>query len=125
MPNEATFPFEEMNITLKGGERLELRGSELDAALQYLPTQGYPPLLKTLGEFTKQIHDPPHWDRRKIIITNGSQCGISKSIEMIVHEGDPVLVPNPLYAGVEITVSRFYFLLMLKCYLRESLCKYD
>lgn len=101
MPNEVTFPFEEIQILLKDGQRLELRDGELSAALQYIPTQGYPPLVNTLKEFTLKIHQPPCWENCELLVTNGSQDGLSKSIEMCIQEGDPVLMPNPLYAGIE------------------------
>lgn len=105
MPNEQTFPFERIAIVLKDGTTFDLNGAELGAALQYIPSQGYPPLLNTLRDFTKYVHEPPNWDFSDVLITNGSQDGISKSLEMIVQEGDPVLVQNPLYAGTETVVS--------------------
>lgn len=40
-------------------------------------------------------------------MTNGSQDGISKTLEMLVEEGDSVLVQNPLYAGTEIILKPF------------------
>lgn len=107
MPNETTFPFEEIQIRLKNGQHLLLRDQELGAGLQYIPTQGYPPLVNTLKEFTLKIHQPPAWDRSELIITNGSQDGISKTIEMCVQECDCVLVPNPLYAGIEIILKPY------------------
>lgn len=107
MPNEMTFPFEQINVVLKNGSQFTLEGPELHSALQYIPTQGYPPLVMSLKEFTYQVHQPPHWDKREIIITNGSQDGISKSLEMIVEEGDDVLVQDPLYVGTEIILKPF------------------
>lgn len=108
MPNETTFPFQAINILMKDGSTLSLQGQQLNSALQYIPTQGYPPLLKKLKDFTLQIHNPPNWEDRDLIMTNGSQDGISKTLEMVVEEGDSVLVQNPLYTGTEIVVSRFY-----------------
>ncbi|CAH0550715.1 unnamed protein product [Brassicogethes aeneus] len=107
MPNEVTFPIAAMNIVLKDGSSFNLTGSSLNAGLQYIPSQGYPPLIETLKDFTRQIHDPPKWSDRDIIVTNGSQDGISKSLEMIVEEGDSVLVQNPLYTGTEIILKPF------------------
>lgn len=111
MPNDGSFPFEVINVILKDGSSFKLQGGELAASLQYLPSQGYPPLLKTLKEFTFFIHEPPNWQNTDIIITNGSQCGISKSIEMCIEDGVPILVQNPLYTGTEIVVRPivFYF----------------
>lgn len=107
MPNEVTFPFESINVTLKDGSQFSLKGARLNSALQYIPTQGYPPLVKLLQEFTKQVHNPPNWQNYETLMTNGSQDGISKSLEMLVEEGDDVLVQDPLYTGTEIIVSKF------------------
>lgn len=46
MPNEETFPFTEITVKLKDGVKFTLEGEELGAALQYIPSQGYPPLLQ-------------------------------------------------------------------------------
>jgi len=46
MPNEETFPFTEISVKLYDGTSFTLDESELAAALQYIPTQGYPPLLQ-------------------------------------------------------------------------------
>ncbi|XP_022915117.1 kynurenine/alpha-aminoadipate aminotransferase, mitochondrial [Onthophagus taurus] len=105
MPNESTFPFERFDITMKDGSVMSLKGSTLGAALQYIPTQGYPPLLKTLKDFTLKVHNPPNWNRSDVLITNGSQDGLSKALEMCIQEGEPLLVQNPLYAGIEIIIS--------------------
>lgn len=105
MPNEVTFPFESMHVTLKDGSAFTIKGSLLAAGLQYMPTQGYPPLVKTLKEFTQQVHQPPNWEDRELLITTGSQDGISKSIEMCIQDGEPVIVQNPLYVGTEVVVS--------------------
>ncbi|KAL1502238.1 hypothetical protein ABEB36_007411 [Hypothenemus hampei] len=107
MPNEVTFPFQAINIVMKDGTTLSIQGQQLNSALQYIPTQGYPPLLKKLKEFILQVHNPPNWSDRELIMTNGSQEGISCSLEMIVEEGDSVLVQNPLYAGTEIILKPF------------------
>ncbi|KAH1006714.1 hypothetical protein HUJ05_007422 [Dendroctonus ponderosae] len=107
MPNEVTFPFQAINILMKDGSTLSLQGQQLNSALQYIPTQGYPPLLKKLKDFTQQIHNPPNWQDRDLIMTNGSQDGISKTLEMVVEEGDSVLVQNPLYTGTEIVLKPF------------------
>lgn len=107
MPNEVTFPFEQINVVLKDGSQFTLQGPELHSALQYIPTQGYPPLVQSLKAFTNQVHQPPHFEQREVLVTNGSQDGISKSLEMIVEEGDDVLVQNPLYTGTEIILKPF------------------
>ncbi|KAK9704210.1 Aminotransferase class I and II [Popillia japonica] len=107
MPNELTFPFEQIDITMKDGSIMTLKGSILGSALQYIPTQGYPPLVKTLKEFTYKVHQPPNWENSELLVINGSQDGISKSIEMCIQEGEPVVVQNPLYAGIEIIINPY------------------
>jgi kynurenine/2-aminoadipate aminotransferase len=49
MPNEETFPFTEISIKLSDGSDFVLEGNELAAALQYIPSQGFPPLLQVGG----------------------------------------------------------------------------
>ncbi|XP_077303027.1 kynurenine/alpha-aminoadipate aminotransferase, mitochondrial-like isoform X2 [Arctopsyche grandis] len=107
MPNEKVFPFKEINILLKDGTKLDLINKELDIALQYIPSQGYPKLLTNLKEFQKKIHNPPNWEDRDIIVTSGSQDGIYKSIELLVNKGDPVLFPTPLYSGTDIIMKPY------------------
>lgn len=46
MPNEETFPFTEISVKLNDGSDFVLEGEELAAALQYIPSQGFPPLLQ-------------------------------------------------------------------------------
>lgn len=46
MPNEETFPFTEISVKLYDGSSFTLDDGELGAALQYIPTQGYPPLVQ-------------------------------------------------------------------------------
>lgn len=107
MPNELTFPFEKLNVVMKDGSNFSIKGAQLGAALQYIPTQGYPPLVKLLKDFTQQIHRPPFWEHCELMVTNGSQDGISKSIEMCIQEGEPVVVQNPLYSGTEVVLKPF------------------
>ncbi|XP_050584640.1 kynurenine/alpha-aminoadipate aminotransferase, mitochondrial-like [Bombus affinis] len=105
MPNEETFPFAEISIKLKDGSSFTLDERELASALQYIPTQGYPPLLQSLREFQRRTHAPPLWESRDIVIVSGSQDGLSKTLEAILGPGDPLLVHDPFYPGVEVVVS--------------------
>ncbi|XP_017775231.1 PREDICTED: kynurenine/alpha-aminoadipate aminotransferase, mitochondrial [Nicrophorus vespilloides] len=107
MPNEMTFPFENINVNLKDGSTFSISGPELGASLQYIPTQGYPQLLQKLKEWTLFSHNPPNWDKREVLVTSGSQDGISRSIEMCISEGDAMLVQEPFYAGTEAVLKSF------------------
>ncbi|KAL0134558.1 hypothetical protein PUN28_001387 [Cardiocondyla obscurior] len=105
MPNEEVFPFTKISVKLYDGSDLTLDDKELAAALQYVPTQGYPPLLQTLREFQRRAHAPPLWESRDIVVVSGSQDGLSKTLEAIIGTGDPILVPDVFYPGVEVVVA--------------------
>lgn len=105
MPNEETFPFTEIAIKLNDGSSFTLDQRELASALQYIPTQGYPPLLQSLREFQRRAHAPPLWESRDIVIVSGAQDGLSKTLEAIIGPGDPLLVHDPFYPGVEVVVA--------------------
>ncbi|XP_071452642.1 kynurenine/alpha-aminoadipate aminotransferase, mitochondrial-like [Hetaerina americana] len=98
-PNPRTFPFAETKITLKDGTTFTLSGKSLESALQYQPTQGYPPLVKQLREMTLKTHNPPNWENYEILVTTGSQDGLSKAFDMSLEEGEPVIVQHPIYTG--------------------------
>ncbi|XP_046394821.1 kynurenine/alpha-aminoadipate aminotransferase, mitochondrial-like [Ischnura elegans] len=98
-PNPETFPFAETKFTLKDGTTFTLTGKALEAALQYQPTPGYPAMRKQLFEIMKKTHNPPNWDNYDIIVTSGSQDGLSKAFEMSLEEGEPVIVQDPIYTG--------------------------
>ncbi|XP_076668048.1 kynurenine/alpha-aminoadipate aminotransferase, mitochondrial [Andrena cerasifolii] len=107
MPNEETFPFKEISIKLNDGSSFTLKERELGAALQYIPTQGYPPLLQSLREFQRRAHAPPLWESRDIVIVSGAQDGLSKTLETIIGPGDPLLIHDPFYPGVEVVVAPY------------------
>ncbi|XP_031832419.1 kynurenine/alpha-aminoadipate aminotransferase, mitochondrial isoform X1 [Nomia melanderi] len=107
MPNEKTFPFTEISVKLKDGSSFTLEERDLAVALQYLPTQGYPPLLQSLREFQRRAHAPPLWESRDIVIVSGAQDGLSKTLEAIIGPGDPLLVHDPFYPGVEVVVAPY------------------
>ncbi|XP_012262052.1 kynurenine/alpha-aminoadipate aminotransferase, mitochondrial-like [Athalia rosae] len=105
MPNEETFPITEINLKLLDGLNITLKGDELGAALQYIPSQGFPPLLETIRDLQKKLHSPPLWEMREIVIVAGGQDGLSKALEAIVEPEDPVLVQDPFYAGAEVVLA--------------------
>ncbi|KAL7296390.1 hypothetical protein TKK_0010403 [Trichogramma kaykai] len=105
MPNEEMFPFTEMTIKLNDGTDFVLEGEELGAALQYIPSQGYPPLLQAFREFQRKAHMPPNWENREMIVVAGGQDGCSKVLEAIVGPGEPIITQNPLYPGVTVVIA--------------------
>ncbi|XP_015610515.1 kynurenine/alpha-aminoadipate aminotransferase, mitochondrial isoform X1 [Cephus cinctus] len=105
MPNEETFPFVEMRVKLNDGSSFVLEGEELGAALQYIPSQGYPLLLQAMREFQRKAHSPPLWESRDIVVVSGGQDGLSKALEAIIGPGDPVLVQDPFYPGAGVVIA--------------------
>ncbi|KZC06543.1 Kynurenine/alpha-aminoadipate aminotransferase, mitochondrial [Dufourea novaeangliae] len=98
MPNDKTFPFEEISIKYKGGHNIKLSGEDLRWSLQYGPSQGYLPLVKKMRDLQEYWHKPKYnqWD---VLVTPGSMEGCSKVFEMTLEIGDPVMVQVPAYNG--------------------------
>ncbi|KAK6637666.1 hypothetical protein RUM44_008088 [Polyplax serrata] len=107
LPNTTTFPFEEIAIRLNDGSCITLKERILHDSLQYIPTQGYPPLLEKLREIVWQHHRPPSWDLCEILVTPGAQDGICKAVEMSLREGEAVIVQNPTYSGTACLLEPF------------------
>ena len=72
---------------------------EKDAAraLQYSPTEGYPPLRELLAERLRR--DGMHVEQENVLITSGSQQALSLLGALLVNPGDRVLVEQPTYLG--------------------------
>ncbi|XP_026500078.1 kynurenine/alpha-aminoadipate aminotransferase, mitochondrial [Vanessa tameamea] len=99
MPNEAIFPFTRLEMSTRSGESLVLEEKELATALQYLPSQGLPSLLKELRQFQQDLHRPPPLSR-DVIVTNGAQHGIYQCVEMLMDPGDPIITTEFTYTGI-------------------------
>ncbi|XP_014486347.1 PREDICTED: kynurenine/alpha-aminoadipate aminotransferase, mitochondrial-like [Dinoponera quadriceps] len=99
LPNTATFPIKDLSVTYEDGISLNLTKSELDTALQYMPSQGYKPLLEKWREFQKTWHTPQRkdWD---VAFTSGAMDACSKVFEMIIDEDEPIMLQIPTYVGI-------------------------
>jgi DNA-binding transcriptional MocR family regulator len=91
-PAPELFPVEEMiNITskvlLKNGTK----------ALQYGPTEGYPPLREAICRRMEKIHVNMAPDN--ILITSGSQQGLDFAGKIFINPGDKIIVEKPSYLG--------------------------
>ncbi|XP_063985556.1 kynurenine/alpha-aminoadipate aminotransferase, mitochondrial-like [Diachasmimorpha longicaudata] len=97
MPNTTLFPFQNLSFT-NGDKTTTLTPQELATALQYGPSPGYLPLLQKWKDFQKNRHNPlfENWG---IAIVPGSQDGFYKVLDMIIEEGDPIMVQAPGYTG--------------------------
>jgi len=96
-PNPATFPFSKMSVETTDGKTISLEGNRLKSALQYLPTQGYPPLVSWLKDLQRHVHQP--MSTTELVVTTGSQDGLCKALEMLMEPGEPVVVEDFVYAG--------------------------
>ncbi|KAE8748386.1 hypothetical protein FOCC_FOCC004818 [Frankliniella occidentalis] len=101
MPNPSTFPFSEIKVKLKTGEEYTVKGKDLDNALQYQPSTGYAELREILQEFIDQDHGKQDWKTRNVLISTGSNDGISRAVDMLLNVGDPIIIQHPLYSGIE------------------------
>jgi 2-aminoadipate transaminase len=66
-------------------------------ALQYSPTEGYPPLKEYLAESMQKYGVPALLSN--ILITNGSQQALDLIGKIFINEGDKVIVGKPTYLG--------------------------
>jgi len=68
--------------------------------------------LAQVGELQKMLHNPPVWSDTDIVITNGSQDGLCKAIEMMMTPNSYVIVQEPCYAGTLAIVIHLIKLLL-------------
>ncbi len=45
------------------------------------------------------MHNPPKWSDYDLVVTPGSQDGLCKSFEMLLNDGDAVIVEDFVYSG--------------------------
>jgi len=100
-PNPQMFPLTQITINVENGSPIDLSGPALQSALQYLPTNGHPILLKQLKNLQQETHNPDAkvWDNTDMVITSGSQDGLCKTFEMLMNHGSSVLVEDFVYSG--------------------------
>ncbi|KAK2581434.1 hypothetical protein KPH14_005109 [Odynerus spinipes] len=98
MPNTDTYPFKELDVSITDGTKIKLEGRDLAAAFQYGPSKGYLPLVKLYRELQMKWHSPKRndWD---VVFTCGSQDACVKVFEMVLDEGQPVMIQIPTYTA--------------------------
>jgi len=101
MPNPQLFPIDKVNLTLKDGTNLAICGEDLDKALQYSPSYGLPEFTNWIKQQQEREHKLksstiPDWD---VLVTTGSQDGLSKTFDLLLNEGEYVVTENPTYSG--------------------------
>ncbi|XP_075234732.1 kynurenine/alpha-aminoadipate aminotransferase, mitochondrial isoform X2 [Lycorma delicatula] len=99
IPNVNTFPFKSITVNLKDSSQFVIEGKDLEAALQYLPSKGYLPLIEKLKALQDMVHGAQDWNKRCVIVTSGAQEALCNAVEMSLNEGDSIIVPKHIYAG--------------------------
>ncbi|WP_432662029.1 PLP-dependent aminotransferase family protein [Wukongibacter baidiensis] len=92
LPAPELFPVEEMKKVSQ--KVLEENGRE---ALQYSPTEGFPPLREKIAKRMEFVGVNTEADN--ILITNGSQQGLDFSGKIFLNPDDVVIVESPSYLG--------------------------
>jgi kynurenine/2-aminoadipate aminotransferase len=101
MPNTEYFPIKAVDVHLKDGSTIAIKGSDMTTALQYSPSYGLPELVEWLKGYQEKEHRPPYGSREEwhVCVTNGSSDANSKAFDMLIQEGDYVFTENPTYSG--------------------------
>jgi aspartate/methionine/tyrosine aminotransferase len=63
----------------------------------YADIQGEPRLRRAVVEKLARDQDLHYDSDREILITDGATCGIAVGLAALLHPGDAVLLPNPIY----------------------------
>jgi 2-aminoadipate transaminase len=92
MPGNALLPVDIID-ELYGGLSLQ----ERQAALQYGPTSGYPPLLESLTAYLSSRGIP--LSGQELLITSGGQQAINLVSKVMIDPGDLVVTENPSFIG--------------------------
>ncbi|MFP5394253.1 MAG: PLP-dependent aminotransferase family protein, partial [Gammaproteobacteria bacterium] len=92
LPSPATFPVEEMKAAFD-----KVLANNGKVALQYGPTDGYPPLREWIANFisTPDCRIAPE----QILMVSGSQQALDLLGKVMIDEGSRVLVETPSYLG--------------------------
>ncbi len=97
-PNPKTFVFDRMNLEFKGGKRISLERSELEAASQYGPSDAHPMLRKELVAW-HYWKDKVKLNDSQLVVLNGSQEGLFIMAYLFLEKEDSVVVSEPTYPG--------------------------
>ena len=100
MPNPGGFPVSGVKLTLKNGEEIDWSPQQTNQAFQYGVTWGLPPLVKFLKSMMTLLHGKQESKAWELLVTTGSQDGLSKSIDMLIDQGDSIILGAPGYPGL-------------------------
>lgn len=93
LPDPNVFPLDDLRKST-----LDVIDNDGKIAFQYGLTKGYSPLLETLADRMNE-KESVKCTKENIVITTGSQQGLSLAAMMFIDEGDMVLTESPSYLG--------------------------
>ena len=109
LPNPIGFPIDNIEISLKNGETIKWSPKDVMTALQYSNTFGIDELRQILIKYNCLLHNkifkPPNKNTKptadmwNVLVTAGSQDGLSKTFDMLISENDSIIVATPVYPG--------------------------
>lgn len=73
----------------------------------------YGPLIKQLQVLQDRTHGQQDWSRQSVVVTCGSCEPMANVFDMILSEGDSVIIPIPLYTATADAVSIIFNLIGL------------
>jgi DNA-binding transcriptional MocR family regulator len=93
---------------MTSSEKDPVKKIDLETALQYGMSEGYPPLVSFIRQFSKQVLHPavPHSDGVEVVMTCGSTDGFAKTLELFTN---PWTVGKPVEEKQSIMVEMFVY----------------
>jgi len=100
LPNAGLSPLQKLTFTLDNGRTFEFEGEYLNKMLLYSPTLGKPELLEWIRNFMQNQHGRDY-ERENLLtcVTSGSQDALQRAFDLILDEGDSLLVEQYTYCG--------------------------
>eukprot|EP01114_Cavostelium_apophysatum_P015774 TRINITY_DN4371_c0_g1_i1.p1 TRINITY_DN4371_c0_g1~~TRINITY_DN4371_c0_g1_i1.p1 ORF type:complete len:433 (+),score=97.46 TRINITY_DN4371_c0_g1_i1:107-1405(+) len=100
LPNPTLSPLTKLSFTLENGQSISFEGAELNQMLLFSPSLGRPELLEWIRTYMEGEHGRNFQDEDLIsCITSGSQDALQRAVDLLLQEGDSVLVERYTYSG--------------------------
>jgi len=68
----------------------------------------------------QETHNPPLWEDREVLVTSGAQEALGKIVEMVIEEGDGVIIPETCYTTLMAAVSSCLLMSLFDIQLRTA-----
>ena len=102
LPNPQTFPITKITLEMNDGKQLQVEGKELQSALQYTLTSGFPPLQPLLAEILMKEHGTVVQGPERsheVTVTTGGQSGLARVFELFLTDTESILLDEAAYSG--------------------------